>query len=183
MSELFERLRSVIQSCLDRGELIGVYYEPDSFEVGFVREFDGDSFRIERIDRYGQNWGSFVGTLDKVIRVQYGTQYMQSVQLLMERIRRGTNGSHGAPESLEMEKLLEFCKTKNLVVALYGEDGNVVYGYVRAYSSEHVEVEEISYLGYEDGIRVMPMEDIARLTYGGPDEESRMFLNQVRLGL
>jgi hypothetical protein len=54
---------------------------------------------------------------------------------------------------------------------------------VRAYSSDHVELEEISFLGYEDGTRIMPVDDITRLTYGGPDEVSRMFLNRVRLGL
>lgn len=183
MSELFECLRNAIQACFDREELIGIHYEPDVFEVGFVRAFDGDSFRLERIDRYGQNWGSFVGTLDKVLRTQHGTQYMQSVQLLLERVKQGPTPSRGAPDSLEMERLLEFCKSRNIVVGLHNEEGSTLYGYVRAYSSDHVELEEISFLGYEDGTRIMPVDDITRLTYGGPDEESRMFLNRVRLGL
>jgi hypothetical protein len=183
VSELFERIRQVLFECNERGELCGVHYEPDSFEVGFIREIDGDSFRLERIDRYGQNWGSFVGTLDKVLRVQFGTQYMQAVQLLLERQKLANGTSRGAPDSLEMEKLLAFAASKNLVVGIHTEDGSVLYGYVRAYSDDHIELEEISFLGYEDGRRVFPVEDVLRLTYGGPDEEARMFLNRVRLGL
>lgn len=183
MSALFERIRQVLFDCHERDELCGVHYEPDTFEVGFIREIDGDSFRLERIDRYGQNWGSFVGTLDKVMRVQYGTQYMQAVQMLIERVKLGNNGAKGAPDSLEMEKLLAFVTSKNILVGIHVEEGNIIYGYVRAYSDDHVEIEEINFLGYEDGRRVFPIEDVMRLTYGGPDEESRKFLNRVRLGL
>jgi hypothetical protein len=183
VSELFERIRQVLYQCYDREELVGVHYEPDAFEVGFIRAIDGDNFRLERVDRYGQNWGVFAGTLDKVMRVQFGTQYMQSVQLLLERHKLTPNGGRGAPDSLEMEKLLAFCSEKNIIAGIHNEEGTVIYGYVRAYSDDHVEVEEISFLGYEDGRRVFPIEDIVRLSYGGPDEESRMFLNRVRLGL
>ncbi len=183
MSELFERIRQVLFDCHERGELCGVHYEPDSFEVGFVREIDGDSFRLERIDRYGQNWGSFVGSLEKILRVQYGTQYMHAVKLLLERQKISNGQSRGAPDSLEMEKLLEFVMNKKLLAGIHTEDGSVLYGYVRAYSDDHVELEEISFLGYEDGRRVFPVEDIMRLSYGGPDEEARMFLKGVRLDL
>ena len=182
MSELYERIRGVLFQSHEREELVGVHYEPDSFEVGFIREIDGDSFRMERIDRYGKSWGSFVGTLDKVMRVQARTQYMQAVQLLLER-QKMPSTSRGAPESLEMEKLLEFAKSNNIIVGLFSDEGNTIHGYVRAYSDEHVELEEISFLGYEDGVRILPIEDIIRLTYGGPDEECRQFLNRVRLGL
>ena len=82
-----------------------------------------------------------------------------------------------------MEKLLAFVASKNILVGIHTEDGSVLYGYVRAYSDDHLELEEISFLGYEDGRRVFPIEDVMRLTYGGPDEEARMFLNRVRLGL
>lgn len=182
MSELFERLRQVMFLCHEREELCGVHYEPDSFEVGFIREIDGDSFRLERIDRYGSNWGSFVGTLDKVMRVQYGTQYMQSVQLLMAR-PGGSPPDRGAPSSLEIENVLSFAASRNLVVGIHIEDGTALYGYIRGYSSDHVELEELSFLGYEDGRRIFPVEDVMRVVYGGPDEESRQFLNRVRLGL
>jgi hypothetical protein len=168
--------------CLDREELCGVHYEPDTFEVGFIRSIEGDSFRIDRIDRYGSNWGSFVGSLDKVMRVQYGTQYMQSVQLLLAR-PSGSQPNRGAPNSLEIENVLSFASSKNLVVGIHIEDGSVLYGYVRGYSSEHVELEELNFLGYEDGRRIFPTDDILRVVYGGPDEESRQFLNRVRLGL
>jgi hypothetical protein len=183
VSELFERIRNVLFQCHEREELAGVHYEPENFEVGFVREIDGDNFRLERIDRYGKSWGSFVGNLDKVMRVQYGTQYMKAVQLLMEREKLSNGGSRGAPDSLDTLKILEFVKSKNLIVGVYIEDGSTFHGYVRAYSDDHVELEEISFLGYEDGVRVFPIEDIIRLCYGSPDEESRQFLNRVRLGL
>jgi hypothetical protein len=183
VSELFERIRQVLYQCYDREELVGVHYEPDSFEVGFIRAIDGDNFRLERVDRYGQNWGNFAGTLDKIMRVQYATQYMQAVQLLLERQKLPPNGGRGAPDSLEMEKLLAFAAEKNIVVGIHNEEGTVIFGYVRAYSDDHVELEEISFMGYEDGRRVFPIDDIIRLSYGGPDEESRMFLNRVRLGL
>ncbi len=180
MSALFERIRQVLFDCHEREEICGVHYEPATFEHGFIREIDGDSFRLERIDRHGQNWGSFVGTLDKVMRVQFGTQYIQAVRMLLERDKLSGNQSKGAPESLEMEKLLAFVTSKNILVGLHIEDGSVMFGYVRAYSDDHIEFEEINFLGYEDGRRVFP---VMRLTYGGPDEESRKFLNRVRLGL
>lgn len=183
MSALFERVRQVMYQCFDREELVGVHYEPDSFEVGFIRSIDGDNFRLERIDRYGQSWGHLVGTLDKVMRIQTNTQYMQAVQLLMERHKMAPVPPRGAPDSLEMERILAFVIEKKIVAGIHTEEGNVIYGYVRAYSDDHVELEEISFLGYEDGTRVFPVEDVIRITYGGPDEESRIFLNRVRLGL
>jgi hypothetical protein len=183
MSALFEKIRQVLYQSFDREELVGVHYEPDAFEVGFIRSIDGENFKLERIDRYGSNWGFLVGTIDKIMRVQTNTQYMQAVQLLLEKQKAGPTPSRGAPDSLEMEKLLAFVVSKNIVAGLHNEDGVVIYGYVRSYSDDHVEIEEISFLGNEDGIRIIPVEDVIRLTYGGPDEESRMFLNRVRLGL
>jgi hypothetical protein len=182
VSELFERIRNVLYQCYDRSELVGVHYEPDVFEVGFIRGIDGDNFRLERIDRYGQNWGNFVGTLDKVMRVQYGTQYMQAVQLLLER-QKMPQPERGAPASLEIEKILAYVNEHNILAGIHNEEGTVTYGFVRAYSDDHVEVEEINFLGYEDGFRVFPIEDITRVSYGGPDEEARSFLTRVRLGL
>lgn len=183
MSILFEQIRRVLYQCFDREELVGIQYEPDAFEVGFVRSIDGENFRLERIDRYGQSWGSFHGTVDKVVRVQYGSQHMQAAQLLIERLKSGFSVQRGAPESLETIKILEFVTQNNLLVGIYNVEGVVLYGYVRSYSEEHVELEEISYLGNEDGRKLFPFDDIMRVTYGGPDEESRMFLNRVRLGL
>jgi hypothetical protein len=57
------------------------------------------------------------------------------------------------------------------------------FGFIKDFTRDHIELLEVNKSGIEDGIQFIDLDEVSRIDFGGPSEESRLFLHQVRMGL
>lgn len=187
MSAAVDRFREILSRYVGKTELVEIFEdddEQDKFEVGMVLSVSEDYYSLSVVDTKGRPDGSYIGMIEDIRRIGVGTQYLAAIELLHQRNKSGTLlqwTDETRPTFDNIQDLLDYAmRTRSLVSIKTSE---WFYGFVQHYTGDHVEIREVNKTGIEDGIQFIDLEEVVRVDYGGPTEEARRFLHQVRLGL
>lgn len=186
MSAAVDRFREVLRQYVGSQDLVEIYDDrddTDKFEVGFVLSVSEDYYSLALVDNKGRASGSFVGQMEQIVRLAVGTQYLTAIKLLVERQRQmemGFRRSDAGPFE-NMQDLIRYAHSNRIMVSVTADVE--FFGFIRAYSSEHLELLEVNKSGIEDGVQYIDLEEVSRIDFGGPAEDARLFLHRVRMGL
>lgn len=187
MSAAVDRFREMLTRYVGKQELVEIFEddeETDKFEVGMVLSVSEDYYSLSLVDSKGRPDGSYVGLMEDIRRIGVGTQYLAAVELLHQRHKSGTlipYSEEPKPTFDSMQEVLEYAQRMRQVVCIHTDE--LFYGFVANFTSEHVEIREVNRSGIEDGVQFLDLDEVVRIDFGGPVEEARRFLHQVRLGL
>jgi hypothetical protein len=186
MSAAIDRFREVLKKYVGTQELVEVYEDSedtDKFEVGFVLSVSEDHYSLALIDSKGRGNGSFVGQIESIVRLAVGTQYLAGIRLLHERKRqpeRKNSGNDVGPFENMLELVRYSCENRLMVSVTADVE---FFGFIKNFTRDHIELLEVNKSGIEDGIHFIDLDEVSRIDFGGPSEEARLFLHQVRMGL
>ncbi|HLO98815.1 MAG TPA: hypothetical protein VK171_09500 [Fimbriimonas sp.] len=187
MSAAVDRFREVLARYAGKQELVEIFEdeeETDIPEVGMVLSVSEDYYSLSKVDAQGRPDGSYVGLIEDIRRIGVGTQYLAAIELLYQRHKSATllpYADEPKPTFDSMLEVLEFAQVTRQVVCVLTDE--LFFGFVGNFTSEHVEIREVNKSGIEDGIQFLDLDQVVRIDFGGPAEEARRFLHQVRLGL
>lgn len=186
MGAALDRFREVLRQYVGTEELVEIYEDSDDtdkFEVGFVLAVSEDYYSLALIDAKGRPNGSFVGQFEEIVRLAVGTQYLTAIKLLHER-QKQLEMNIKSPQIGPFEHLLDlirFAYDHRMMLCVTADVE--FYGFVKDYTSDHIELLEVNKSGIEDGTHFIDLDEVSRIDFGGPSEDARLFLHRVRMGL
>lgn len=190
MGAIKEKFRAVLQHSKDVGDLVECYCDSDESDypiavIGFVEAVNDLQFSLNTLDSYGEPDGLVSMRLDEIVRLHVGGQQAENLRILFEN-----RGQIFKTELIKSENLdladhtdaLKFAKDNRLIVSVTDDFKGVNSGFVSEIGEDWIQIEPIQLDGTSNGFAIFRTEDIARISIGGKQEQSRSFIHQARLG-
>lgn len=157
--------------------------DTDKFEVGLVLSVSEDYYSLARVDSKGRPNGSYVGQIEQIVRLAVGSQYLLAIKLLTERQKQFEMGIKPEPAGPfdQFSDLIRYACEHRIMISVTADAE--FFGFVKDFTSDHIELVEINKSGIEDGIQYIDLDQVSRIDFDGPSEEARQFLHRVRMGL
>jgi hypothetical protein len=148
------------------------------FNVGYIINFTCDHFVIAAISPRGTNDGYVLKELDSLFRISTGSLYEKKVAILSEYYNTTHECINLSGGNLLMG-LLQFARAKDYIVSieLLNSGVNDVQGFVQDVTDEICKIIEITDFGEEDGIGIVALSDITKVSCNSSDEIILKILN------
>lgn len=179
---LTDKYVEILRNCKDQHRLVALFTtEQDMtiFSVGFVKYIGENEFRLNRVTEYGCFDGIYVATFDVIQRIDWDSRYLKRISLLLgnrSSFRRKTVGREktlsggGLRAELEISKRYHYLVTVEIRTSTECE-GSRLYAFVDEIRDEYAILSIVSSEGEPDGMSIVPVTSIRRLSRG--DEETR----------
>lgn len=180
---------SLLSTHVGTGKLISVYAnqeDTDKFFVGCLLKVDEESVLLRLRGNFGEDEGVLIVPLEGVLRISTANDYLNGIQLLMQRIPASESDIDDfikSPEPASILSALSFAKRRGLVVTIYDEEEEQLNGFVREVSPDHVDLEYILDHGQPEGRYLLPISSISRVEMGNQFHDCLRYLYSKRLGL
>ena len=190
-SEIYRKL--LVESQAKRS-LVAIYTnerDPSRFSVGFVKAVDQKSFTLACVSPHGSQDGTYVAPLSAIARMEFDSRYLRRIALLMANPRCRASrdpSSSERPEAAGLIHELRAAKRHNQLVSIelcssLECEPDPFHAFVRQVGQAHVELLSITAEGEPDGLSIVPLERIEKLTRN--DEESKAvslyYKNRIKL--
>ncbi len=151
--------------------------ESNDYDVGFVEVVSNTHLVLNAITPKGESDGRHLIPLEHIHRVDSKTAYVNKLKLL-HQYHDSVFESTLAPvtEAPDMVSMLEGAKEHGHVVSLLDAEGYGPSGFVKDVASDHVELQRLNSKGMPDGVAVLMLEAVHRITVDTREERVLGFL-------
>ncbi len=177
----------ILQRALDEADPVAVYSDGSSvndYDVGFVLQVGSSHLILSAITSKGEPDGRRFIRLEDVHRIDSKTSYLGKLRLLHEyKDAVFVSEPLLVGDLSDMHAMLEAAKLSGSIVSLLDDEGYGPSGFVREVASDYVALQRINSKGSPDGVAVMMLEAIARLTMDTREEQVLGFLYRYHFEL
>lgn len=148
------------------------------FNVGYIVEFTDEHFLVAAISPYGKYDGFVLLEVGSILRINTDSLYEEK----MEKLTKHYNTTHECisidGDSL-LSGLIQYACTQNYIVSLELLNSGVydVQGYVKDVTDEGCTIEQITEYGEDDGLTLIAVSDITKISCNSADEILLKILN------
>lgn len=147
--------------------------------IGYVTKVSAQSILIDEVDVYGYVVKKRNIRMDTIVSVEIDDSYNNSLFRLKgvaNRIRKMKAQFIYNKGQTIVSKLKSLQERVNVVTIFF--DDEYVTGVIEDFDDEYIKLQNIGYLGTEDGKSLYRISQVTKIRYNGPMEEKISFLNK-----
>jgi len=177
-------IRASLEKAKANGDVVSIYTSDnwDSYSVGYVKNIDETHVCLESITGLGETIGYEFRSVDEIAKVEISGKYEEKIAILNKH-----QGKIIKPISLTLSQnnilndAIAFAhKTQNIITIWASNSSESLTGYVKSIDKEAVTIHVVDEYGSDDGVSIIPKEDIESLDFGTKEEQIREFLHKQK---
>ena len=170
----------LLQQAHDAAQPVAVYSsdsEANDYDVGFVEIVTKTHLILNAMTPKGESDGRHLIPLEHIHRVDSNTAYVNKLKLLHQyHDSVFTAGPPPIGVATDMPAILEAAKESGQVVSLLDSEGFGPSGFVKDVAEDFVELQRLNSKGMPDGLAVVMLDAVHRITVDTREEQVLGFL-------
>lgn len=155
--------------------------DTSKFSVGYIVDFNNDYIAFALISPEGLNDGFALKETSSIIRINIEGKYENKI-LTLSKYHKTIHENLVFKEDNFVLELLKFAKTKGYIVSLELLNSGFydVQGYIEKIENNNCFIKQITEYGEVDGISMVELQDISKISCNSSDEKILQILNSAK---
>ncbi|MFI8579667.1 hypothetical protein [Ectopseudomonas khazarica] len=175
-------IKASLKKAMQDKRIVSIYTSDDwsSYSVGYVVSIDETHICLESITGSGESIGFEIRSLEEITKVETSGKYEQKIEILFnhqgEIIHPVTIPT---PSGGIIHKTLELALQRKCVITIWTEGSeDSISGYVSSIGNDTITIRAVDEYGDDDGVSLVPREEISSIDFCTKEEQLREFLNK-----
>ncbi|WP_165673823.1 hypothetical protein [Metapseudomonas otitidis] len=175
-------IRASLEKAMQDKRIVSIYTSDDwsSYSVGYVISIDSTHICLESITGSGESIGFEIRSLEEIKKVETSGKYEQKIEILANHQGEIIHPvTLPAPGGGIIHETLELAQQRKCVITIWTEGSeDSISGYVSSIENNTITIQAVDEYGDNDGVSVIPQEEISSIDFCTKEEQLREFLNK-----
>lgn len=177
-------MRKNLEQFIKNRNLCCIYLDSEdltSFAVGYIIDCDDQFFAVESIDRYGNADGIFCTEIERIVKIESGSEYCCDIEKLFTAKQQNRFLYKRTKDKVLSCFLQSACLLHKIcTIELCNSELQDIVGFIEDTESSCIKIKLITERGKDDGFTFVPVDKITQISIDSLDEQKIFTLYKLQ---